>query len=241
MLDVLAIGAHPDDCEMLVGGTLCVLKKLGYTVGICDLTSGESGTYGSGEIRRRELQNASEILRLDARITLDMPDGNIRNTDENRVKLIEVIRQYTPELVFGFYPEMPRHPDHCYAGFLAKECWFLAGLEKIKTEHPPHRPSRIVYFKELKIKDTPDFVVDITEFQERKIASIRAYESQVTVEGEDDSNAKTFIRSNAFWESLEARSRMAGAMIGVKFGESFYSDDPPKIMDVPAAFTRKLR
>ncbi len=241
MLDVLAVGAHPDDCEMLVGGTLCVLKKLGYKVGICDLTSGESGTYGSAELRKQELQKASKILELDARITLDVPDGNIRNTDENRLKLIKAIRQYAPEIMFGFFPEMPRHPDHYYAGLLVKECVFLAGLEKIKTQYPPHRPARLIYFKQLKIKDTPDFVVDITEFWERKIESIRAYESQVTTEGEDDSNTKTFIRSNAFWEIMEARSRMAGAMIGVKYGESFYSDDPPKIQDVPVAFMRKLR
>ncbi len=238
MLDVLAVGAHPDDCEMTVGGTLCVLKKLSYNVGICDLCSGEAGTYGSAELRKAELKKASGVLGLDARITLDMPDGNIRNTDENRLKLIDVIRQYKPDIMLSFFPQMPRHPDHYYAGLITKECVFLAGLEKIETQYPPHRPSRLIHFKELIIKDKPDFVVDITEFWERKIKAIRAYESQVTAEGEDDSNTKTFIRSHAFWEIMEARSRMLGAMIGVKYGESFYCDVPANITDIPAAFKR---
>ena len=239
MLDVLAIAAHPDDCEIMMGGTIAVLKKQSYTVGVCDLCSGEAGTYGSAEIRRQELAQASQILQLDVRETLDMPDGNIRNTEENRLKLIEVIRKYRPEIVFSFFNSMPRHPDHYYSGLLVKECVFLAGLEKIKTEFPPHRPSNLIHFKELIIKDKPDFIVDISEVWEQKVASVRAYQSQVIAENGDDSNSKTFIKSNAFWEALEARSRMAGAMIGVKYGESFYCETPPKVMDIPAAFRRE--
>lgn len=238
MLDVLAVGAHPDDCEIGMAGTICVLKRQGYKVGICDLCEGEAGTYGSAEIRKAELQKASVLLKLDARITLDMPDGNIRNTEENRLKLIEVIREHQPEIVFGFFPQLRRHPDHYYAGVIVKECVFLAGLEKIRTEHPPFRPSTLIYFKELLFKDKPDFVVDISEYWACKVAAIRAYESQVTAEGEDDANTKTFIRSNAFWEILEARSRLAGGMIGTKYGEPFYCDTPARIADIPGAFKR---
>jgi bacillithiol biosynthesis deacetylase BshB1 len=236
MLDVLAIGAHPDDCEISLGGTLCVLKRQSYKIGICDLSKGESGTYGSAEIRKVELQKASEILDLDVRVTLDMPDGDIRNTEENRFKLIDVIREHKPRIVFGFLNQLVRHPDHYYAGRLVKECAFLAGLEKIRTHHPPHRPSTLITFKELFVEDKPDLVVDISDCWEQKLAAIRAYASQVTVDDKDDHNSKTFIRSQAFWTLLEARCRVAGLRIGVKYGEPFYSDRPAKIMDVPAAF-----
>jgi bacillithiol biosynthesis deacetylase BshB1 len=238
MLDVLAVAAHPDDCEITMGGTICVLKKLGYKVGVCDLTSGEAGTYGSAEIRKAELQKASKILKLDARITLDMPDGNIRNTEENRMKLIEVIREHRPEIVFGFYNELTRHPDHYFAGQLVKECLFLSGLEKLRSSFPPHRPSALIYFKGLTTQEKPDFIVDVSEVWEQKIQAIQAYSSQVIAEKEDDSNTKTFIRSQAFWEILEAQSRIAGAMIGTKYGESFYCDAPANISDIPAAFKR---
>ena len=238
MLDVLAIGAHPDDCEIMMGGTICVLKKLGYKVGICDLTTGEAGTYGSAEIRKQELSKASEILELDARITLDMPDGNIRNTEENRMKLIDVMREHRPEIVFGFFNELTRHPDHYFAGQLVKECVFLSGLEKLRTKHPAHRPSSLIHFKGLRTLDKPDFVVDISERWEQKIAAIRAYASQVISEDEEDSGSKTLLRKKAFWEILEAHSRSLGAAIGVKYGEAFYSDAPLKIMDIPSAFKR---
>ncbi|MBD3305307.1 bacillithiol biosynthesis deacetylase BshB1 [candidate division KSB3 bacterium] len=244
MLDVLAVGAHPDDCEIVMGGTICVLKHLSYRVGICDLCAGEAGTYGSAEIRRKELQEASERLRLDARTTLDMPDGNIRNTEENRLKLIDVIREHQPEIMFSFYNELTRHPDHYFAGQLVKECVFLAGLEKIRTNHPPHRPSALITFKGMIMQDKPDFVVDISDYWEQKVAAIKAYESQVIVhdqaitQAEQQMPSKTFIRTQAFWEVLEARARIVGAMIGVKYGEAFYSDAPPKIADIPTAFKR---
>lgn len=238
MLDVLAIGAHPDDCEIGMAGAILSLKQQGYKVGVCDLCRGESGTYGSVETRKAELDNASEILGLDARITLDMPDGNIRDTEENRLKLIDVIRQYRPAIVFGFYPELQRHPDHYQAGMIVKECVFLAGLEKLVSAHPAYRPSQLIYFKLLIFHDRPDFVVDVTEFWEQKLQSIRAYGSQVTAEGEDDRSTKTFIRSNAFWNVLEARCTSAGSLIGVRYGEPFYCDAPPSITDIPTAFRR---
>lgn len=238
MLDVLAIGAHPDDCEIMLGGTLCVLQNLSYKVGICDLCSGEAGTYGSGDIRKAELQKASAILNLDARITLDLPDGNIRNTEENRLKLIEVIREQRPETVFGFFNQLIRHPDHYYAGLLVRECVFLAGLEKIRTAHPLHRPSTLLTFKELVIRDKPDFVVDISAHWEQKIAAIRAYASQFSLADEPQSDPKRVAKIKTFWELVESRSRMAGAMIGAPYGETFYSDAAIRLTDIPAAFER---
>ncbi len=238
MLDVLAVGAHPDDCEIMMGGTLAILKKQSYKVGICDLSSGEAGTYGSANTRRQELAQASTILQLDARDTLDMPDGHIRNTEENRMKLIRVIRKHRPTIVFSFFNAMPRHPDHYYSGLLTKECVFLAGLEKIETGSPPHRPSNLIHFKELVLNDKPDVVVDISEVWDQKVQAVRAYQSQVVAGNDAEQPPKTFIKSKAFWEVFEARSRMAGAMIGVRYGEPFYCEAPAKILDIPASFSR---
>lgn len=228
MLDILAIGAHPDDVEIFMGGTIARLKSEGYKIGVCDLTRGESGTYGSAEERSEELQKASEILKLDIRVTLNIPDGNVKNTEENRLKVIEVIRQYKPRIVFAFVDILTRHPDHYYSGMIVKESIFLSGLEKIKTEFPPHRPDILVQFPELIPKKEPNVVIDITEFWETKVQAIQAYSSQVQVEYEKNPRSKTFLRSKEFWEVLEARSRLAGAMIGVKYGEPFYVQGPLK-------------
>jgi len=231
MLDVLIFGAHPDDCEIFMGGTILYMKSISYRVGVCDCCNGEAGTYGSSETRRRELEKASQVLGLDARETLDMPDGNIRNTEENRLKVISVIRKYRPELVFSFHEDQTRHPDHGQVGVMVRECCYLAGLAKIDTGEPAFRPSSFVSFPELILYRKPDFVVDVTDFWERKLEAIRCYDSQVTLPGEDDSRTRTFIRSNRFWSVLEARSTMAGAMIGARYGEPYFSLNPPRVMD----------
>ncbi|GAB4184768.1 MAG: bacillithiol biosynthesis deacetylase BshB1 [Calditrichia bacterium] len=228
MLDVLAFGAHPDDVEIFMGGTIARLKKDKLKVGVCDLTRGEAGTYGSAETRSEELQRASDIMGLDIRVTLDIPDGSVSNTEENRLKVIDVIRQYRPKVVFTFVDLLTRHPDHYYTGVILKECMFLSGLEKIKTNHAPYRPEALIQFPELIPRREPDVIVDITEFWETKIAAIQAYSSQVTVEFEKNPRPKTFLRSEQFWEVLEARSRLAGAQIGVKYGEPFYTQGPFK-------------
>ncbi len=238
MLDVLIFGAHPDDCEIFMGGTILYMKSLSYHVGVCDCCSGEAGTYGSSDTRRQELENASRVLGLDARETLDMPDGNIRNTEENRLKVIRVIRAYRPELVFSFHDEQTRHPDHGSVGGMVRECCYLSGLEKLETGNAAFRPSSFISFPELIQYRRPDFVVDVSEFWEQKMEAIRCYHSQVTIPGEDDSRTKTFIRSNRFWSVLEARSTMAGAMIGAQYGEPYFSINPPRVTDPLKSFRR---
>lgn len=232
MIDVLAIGAHPDDCELSMGGTLALLKSKKYRIGICDLSRGETGTYGSKATRTKELKKAGEMLSLDVRITFDIPDGNIRNSEKSRLKIIEVIRQYTPRIVFSFVRNT-RHPDHHYTGEMVKECMFLSGLEKIKTEYPPHRPSAFVRFPELIIWEKPDFVVDISDFWDQKIAALKSYKSQFSVDGSDSDGEppKTFLKSKEMWRLLESKARMAGVMIGVKYGEPFYMDQPLRVED----------
>jgi len=226
----MAFGAHPDDCELSMGGTLAVLKALNHRVGVCDLTAGESGTYGSERERKDESARASKILGLDVRETLDLPDGNIRNTEDNRLKVIEVIRRHTPRVVFGFVAET-RHPDHQHAGELVKECIFLAGLEKIRSGHPPFRPAAYFRFPELVPWGRPDFVVDVGRVWEKKLEALRAYRSQFNTGHVEAEPAKTFLKSKELWELLEAKARMAGTMIGVRYGEPFYSFRPLHVLD----------
>jgi len=240
-VDILAIGAHPDDCEMSMAGTLLKMKELGYRVGICDLSRGEAGTYGSAASREKELQDAGAMLGLDARITLDFPDGSIRNSEENRLAVIEVIRRLRPETVFSFADQPLRHPDHFYCGQVVRESCFLSGLEKIVTPSAPFRPSAFIGFPELIISRRPDFVIDITPYWEKRLAVIRCFRTQVSQPGEDDSRIKTLIRSGRFWDHQEARAGMAGAMIGVKYGEPFYSTHPPQVFDPLKAFFKEIK
>jgi len=241
MLDILAFGAHPDDCEMFMGGTILKMKALGYRVGICDLTRGEAGTYGSSLSRKKELDKAGQLMGLDTRLTLDLPDGNVRNTEDNRLQIIEVIRRLRPELVFSFADLTMRHPDHYHCGEIVRESVYLAGLEKISTHSPAFRPSSFVGFPELVMTQRPDFVIDISDFWEKRQEVIRCFHTQVTQPGEDDSNAKTFIRSNRFWEYQEARGGMAGALIGTRYGEPFFSNAPPQVTDPFTAFKKELK
>jgi len=239
-VDILAIGAHPDDCEMFMGGTLLKMKALGYRVGVCDLTRGEAGTYGTPESRAEELRLSSEMLGLDARVTLDMPDGNVRDTEENRLRIIDVIRRLKPELVFSFVDKPLRHPDHYHCGRMVRECSYLAGLKKIETGTAAYRPSAFIGFPELTFT-RPDFVIDISDQWETRQAAIRCFGTQVTQPGEADAAVTTLIRSNSFWEIQEARAGMAGAFIGVRYGEPYYSDNPPNLTDPLAAYKRKLK
>ncbi|MEN8222386.1 MAG: bacillithiol biosynthesis deacetylase BshB1 [Acidobacteriota bacterium] len=240
MVDILIFGAHPDDAEIFMGGAVFYLKTLGYRVGVCDLTNGEAGTYGSGESRRDELKNASAMMGLDFRMTLDLQDGNIRNTKESRMKVIDVIRSQRPKIIFSFSDELVRHPDHKYCGEIVRESSYLSGLEKIGGDDPPHRPDSYIAFPELTIKKRPDFIIDITPYMEKKKEVIRCYGTQVTAEGEDDSGTKTLIRSNNFWEILESRALQAGAMGGIRYGEPFYSPNPPVIPDPVKSFSRQI-
>ncbi|MBN2534885.1 MAG: bacillithiol biosynthesis deacetylase BshB1 [Spirochaetales bacterium] len=239
MIDILAIGSHPDDIEISMGGALCVFKQQGYRIGICDLSRGETGTYGTPEQRQEEIKLANRILSIDKRITLDLPDGNIRNTEQARLKVIDVIRELKPEIVFSFVTDISRHPDHTHTGQIVKESVYLAGLKKIETEFAPFRPSQLIYFPELFINRKPDFIIDVSDFYEQKIKAIKAYGSQVTVTG-DETGIKTFLRSDNFWGMLNSRAQYMGAISGVKYGEPFFCDSPVRVMDVYKAFIKDI-
>jgi len=223
MVDVLAIGAHPDDIEIFMGGAAAVMIHNGLKVAVCDLTRGETGTYGTADERLSEAHQSAEVLGVYKRVTLSFQDGAVGDSMEARFALIEEIRRFRPRLVFSFSDGVHRHPDHQETGKLVQKCCFLSGLEKIKTENPPFRPERLYQFPELVIERKPDFVIDISDFWHVKIKAIEIFSTQVLKQGEDHLGSKTFIRSPGFWKVLESRGRQAGAMIGKEFGEPFYA------------------
>lgn len=224
-LDVLAIGVHPDDVELSCAGVLLVEKKNGKKTGIIDLTQGELGTRGTACTRKQEAEKAGIILGVEIRENLEMEDGFFQNDRANQVKIIEAIRKYQPEVILCNAPE-DRHPDHGRSAKLVSDATFLSGLMKIETTRDgviqaPWRPKYVLHY----IQDRflkPDFVVDITDVFEKKLESIKAYETQFHNPGLD--GPQTYISTPDFLDSIIYRSKMFGKMIGVKHAEGFISE-----------------
>src|SRR3954451_19847107 len=179
-LDVLAIAAHRDDVEQTCGGTLLKMASLGHRTGILDLSQGEMGTRGTADDRAREASDAARILKVSYRHALDIPDGRVENTWENRLKIARVIREQRPRVVILPYWK-GRHPDHYTCATLGYEACFLAGLTKLKTTPddtlPAHRPFKIIYAS-LYHDVRPTFVVDITAEFEQRLEALLAYKAQ---------------------------------------------------------------
>src|SRR6185503_1943607 len=174
--DVLAIAAHRDDVEQTCGGTLLRMAARGLRTAILDLTRGEAGTRGTAEDREREAAQAAKLLGVSRREALDLPDGAIENTLENRKKIVRVLREIRPRVVILPYWQA-RHPDHAIVATLGYESCFLSGLAKVDTGAAPHRPFKIVYAS-LYADVRPSFVVDITPFIEQRHRALMAYKSQ---------------------------------------------------------------
>src|ERR1700716_823231 len=175
-LDILALAAHRDDVEQTCAGTLLKMAQRGQRTGILDLTQGEMGTRGTAEDRAREAEDAAKILRASWRHALDIPDGRVENTWENRLKVARIIRETRPRVVILPYWQA-RHPDHATASTLGYEACFLAGLKKLDIPGEPHRPFKIIYAS-LYHDIRPTFVVDITAQFEQRLESLFAYKSQ---------------------------------------------------------------
>jgi bacillithiol biosynthesis deacetylase BshB1 len=221
-LDILVLAAHPDDAEISCGGTIAKHISLGYKVGVVDLTRGELGTRGTAEIRDQEAANSSKILGLSVRENLGLRDGFFRNAEEDQLKVVKAIRQYQPEIVLtnAIYD---RHPDHGRASDLVYESCFLSGLIKVETQDHGKsqiawRPKSVYHFVQSQyIK--PDFVVDVSDFWEKKIESLRAFKSQFY--DPQSKEPETFISNPGFMKLIEARGHEMGYAIGAKFGEGF--------------------
>ena len=221
-LDILALGAHPDDIELSCAGTLHKAVKASKKVGVVDFTRGELGTRGTPEIRLQEAQASAEILGLSARENLGFRDAFFKVDEEHQKEVIRMIRKYRPDIVLANAIE-DRHSDHGRASFLAKEACFLAGLEKIETfdkgEKQKHWRPKAVYHYIQSIPHEPDFIVDVTDEWEIKMQAIQAFKTQFF--DPSSKEPETYISSPRFIEMVNSRGIHYGHEIGVRYGEGF--------------------
>ncbi len=225
--EVLAIAAHRDDVEQTCGGTLLRMHSLGMATAILDLTRGEAGTRGSAEERAAEAAEAARILGVSRREALDIPDGRVENTWENRLKVVEVLRRVRPRVVILPY-WTARHPDHATASTLGYESCFLSGLAKVETGTAPHRPFKIVYAS-LYADVRPSFVVDITAFIEDRHRALMAYKSQYA---NQTAGSGLFVPEEEIRERTFAEARHYGTLAGVRYGEPFVQKEVGLIEDL---------
>lgn len=231
-VEILAVGAHPDDVELGCGGTLALLARAGRSVGILDLTRGEAGTRGTPETRAAEAAEAARLLGARFRDGLDLGDGNLKTDRAAELEVIEVVRRRRPRLVFAPLPN-DRHPDHVRAGRLVTDAAFYAGLRALETGLPPHRPQQVVYFPSTFLAE-PTFLVDVTGTLDVKLAAVRAFRSQFFDPASKE--PATFISSPEFLEGVTARARAFGRLANVGAAEGFVSPRPPLLADPLAAF-----
>ncbi len=228
-LDILALAAHRDDVEQTCGGSLLKMAERGYRTGILDLTQGEMGTRGSMEDRAREAAEAARILKVSWRQALDIPDGRVENTWENRLKVVRVLREQRPRVLILPYWE-GRHPDHYTASILGYEAAFLSGLAKLPLESSAHRPFKIIYaslYRDIR----PTFVVDITGQFEARFASLMAYKSQFT---DQEAGSGIFPAQNEIRARVESMARYYGMLGGVPNAEPFVQKEVGLVEDVMA-------
>jgi bacillithiol biosynthesis deacetylase BshB1 len=247
-LDVLAIAAHRDDVEQTCGGTLLKMAQRGYRTGILDLTQGEMGTRGTAEDRAREAHDAARLLKVSFRHALDIPDGRVENTWENRIKVAHVIREQRPRVLILPYWQ-GRHPDHYTASVLGYEAAFLAGLKKLGSTPgsrdtgsgaiaalAPHRPFKIVYAS-LYYDIRPTFVVDITDQFETRFEALMAYRSQYS---DQTSGSGLFPAEKEIRSRLEAMASFYGLLAGVRYGEPFVQKEVGLVDDLTAIPVQSL-
>jgi bacillithiol biosynthesis deacetylase BshB1 len=230
-VDVLAVGAHPDDVELGCGGLLHKLAQAGKRVGILDLTRGEMGTRGTPEERAAEADRAAAILGVAERANAGLPDGGVANTPEQRLAVVTFIRQFRPKVLLTLMTP-DRHPDHAATHALVSDANYLSGLARIDTGRLPHRTPQLLFFHPYTdCAGTPAFVADISANFEAKLASLRAHATQFHNPGAQE--PETFISSKAFWEGIEVRARYWGARIGATYGEPFHADGPVPLDCLP--------
>jgi N-acetylglucosamine malate deacetylase 1 len=219
--DILAFGAHADDVEIGMGGTLAKYAALGKRIVICELTNAELSSNGTVELRKEEAKRAAKILGVE-RLTLNMPDRGLFLSKGLIDEVVDVIRQYKPRLLFAPYLE-DRHPDHGNCARIVEEAAFSAGIRKYGTgtDMEPHKVSGFYYYM-INGFHKPDFVVDITETIDRKLESLRAYGSQF-VKGAGGVDTPLV---NGYIETVEARERLFGTEAGVPYAEGFLSKKP---------------
>ena len=214
-MDILAIGAHPDDVELTIGGFIVKMTRLGRSVGILDLTRGEIGSRGTAEERAKEAAAAAKALGVQSREGLDLGDGRLTADLENRRTIIEVIRRERPQIILAPYWQ-DLHPDHAAAGRIVADAYYPSGFVNYPAEGEAYRP-RAVLFYQGHFRFDPSFVVDTTGTFETKMEAVRCYSSQLHREESDE--PETGISHPEFLARIEARDRHYGALIGRRYGE----------------------
>jgi bacillithiol biosynthesis deacetylase BshB1 len=232
-IDILAIGAHPDDVELSCGGTLIKAVRQGRRVGIVDVTEGELGTRGSREIRAVEAGNAARVLGVHYRTNLSIPDGNIEKSPENVLRLVTVIRAVRPQVLLIPH-SVDRHPDHESSHALCRKAWFDAGLRRIESSvdgvpQEAFRPRAVYHYMQWH-EFTPSFIVDVSDTYEARVAAMQAYRSQFFDPTSDEPG--TVLSTPAFLEMVRTRLEYYGDRIGVQYGEAFFSPAPLAIPDL---------
>ena len=227
LVDILAIAAHRDDVEQTCGGTLLKMRSLGLETGILDLTQGEAGTRGSAAERAAEAEAAGRILGVRRRQALDLPDGRVENTYENRLKIVRVLRELRPRVVILPYWQ-GRHPDHYTTATLGYEACFLSGLARLETGAAPHRPYKVLYAS-LYADVRPTFVVDITPFVEERYRSLMAYRSQYA---NAEQGSALFVPEEEIRERTLAEARHYGQLAGVRYAEPFVQKEVGLVDDL---------
>ncbi len=203
-LDLLAVGAHPDDVEISCGGTLALAAAQGLAAGILDLSRGELATNGTPEIRAAESAEAAKLLGVRGRWNAGLPDGGLHAHDPEQVRrAVDWLRRLRPDVLVVHFPR-DRHPDHVAAAELIDRAIYLAGLRRFQAEGDPFRP-RVRYHYASRVGFTPTFVVDVTSCWETR---------------------PTAINREGFLEFVESRARHYGGMIGVLYGEPFHATEP---------------
>ena len=230
-VDVLAIAAHPDDMELICGGTLIRAQMLGRSTGILDLAAGEMASRGTPELRAKEAAAAARVMGVSVRENLGLPDGGITNTPETRAKVAVVIRRLQPKIVIT-HSLHGRHPDHPIVAQLARDASFVAGLKKIEPSIPPHRPLKVIHalsFREDNIR--PTFVVDITDAFEKKLEAIACYKSQF---GEAVQAGEVYPNGEPLADLIRHHAAHYGSLIRCRYGEPFYTTETMRVDDVGA-------
>lgn len=226
-VDILAFSPHPDDVELGCGGSLILAADSGLRVAVADLTAGEMSGRGTPAQRAREAKKAASLLGLCARLSLELPDTKIGADLAHRQAVIRLIRETRPHLVLAPHWQ-DRHPDHRAASTLVREACFYAGVAKMGTQ-PPHRPEELFYYM-IHSPFEPSFVVDVSTVWERRTTAVWAYQSQFQTDGE---GPETALSRPEFQRFLEARAIWFGSMIGVAYGEPFFTIGPVALKKFP--------
>jgi bacillithiol biosynthesis deacetylase BshB1 len=237
-LDVLAVFSHPDDAELSVAGTLLRLKSLGYRTAVLDMTRGEMGTRGTPEVRTQESAEAARILKLDLRLNLGQPDGHIWLTEEARTAVVRVLRSHKPKVLLTTHWDDP-HPDHANTCRIVREAARLATMARYDEDAKQQAVKMPAIMHSLFSRHTlPSFIVDVSDFVEKKMAAIKAHASQFY--RAESSEPVTRISEPGFIDQIELRMRYFGSLIGVAAGEPFYVREALNVDDPIALLTRPM-